>query len=319
MSAAGVSAVERAFDVLAAHAHGRVERDVPIGPMTSYGLGGPASVFVEAATESDLEGLALALRESGAPLVMLGRGSNLLVSDRGFDGVAVRLGAGFRWTRVEGDSISAGASVPLPTVAVLSGQHALTGVEFAIAIPASVGGAVRMNAGAHGHAVGEVLEEVYVFRLEGSTTDTIPSASLGFSYRSTDLPADAVVTGARFALRPGDPAEIQEHLREAREWRRANQPLNLPNAGSVFKNPEGDAAGRLIEATCGKGMAVGGARISEVHANFIVATPQARADDVYTLIRRIQRKVKEDTGIELELEVRLIGDFEEVADGATAR
>jgi UDP-N-acetylmuramate dehydrogenase len=314
-----MSPAARAFDVLSARAHGRVGRDEPIGPMTSYGLGGPAAVFLEAATDADLEALALALRDSGAPLVMLGRGSNLLVSDRGFDGVAVRLGAGFRWTRVEGDRIAAGAAVPLPTVAVLSGQHALTGVEFAIAIPASVGGAVRMNAGAHGHSVGEVLDEVQVFRLEAAAAEAIPAAQLGFAYRSTDLPADAVVTGARFALRPGDPARIQDGLREAREWRRANQPLNLPNAGSVFKNPPGDAAGRLIEVTCGKGMAVGGARISEVHANFIVATADARADDVYTLIRRIQRRVKEDMGIALELEVRLIGDFEEVADGATAR
>jgi UDP-N-acetylmuramate dehydrogenase len=314
-----VSAADVAYEVLAGRAHGRLERDVGIGPMTSYGLGGPAAVFLEAATGSDLEALSLALRESGAPSIMLGRGSNLLVSDRGFDGVAVRLGSGFRWTRVEGETIAAGAAVPLPTVAVLSGQHALAGVEFAIAIPASVGGAVRMNAGAHGHSVGEVLREVEVFRLDAARAETIPADRLGFSYRSSDLPADAIVTGARFGLRPGDEAGIQDRLREAREWRRANQPLNLPNAGSVFKNPAGDPAGRLIEATCGKGMAVGGARISEVHANFIVATAEARADDVYTLIRRIQRRVKEDTGVDLELEVRLIGEFEEVADGAATR
>jgi len=314
-----MSAADRAFETLSAHAHGRVERDVPIGPMTSYGLGGPTSIFLEAATDADLEALSLALHEAPLPMVMLGRGSNLLVSDRGFEGIAVRLGAGFRWTRVEGASIAAGAAVPLPTVAVLSGQHALGGIEFSIAIPASVGGAVRMNAGAHGHSVGEVLDEVQVFRLESAVAEAIPASRLGFAYRSSDLPADAVVTAARFTLAPGDPAEIQEHLREAREWRRANQPLNLPNAGSVFKNPPGDAAGRLIEQICGKGMAVGGARISEVHANFIVATAEARADDVYTLIRRIQRRVKEEADIDLEPEVRLIGDFEEVSDGATAR
>jgi len=313
-----VNSVERAFDALRAHAHGRVERDLPIGPMTSYGLGGPAAIFLEAATDADLTALAHALTDSGLPLVMLGRGSNLLVSDRGFDGIAVRLGAGFRWTRVEGTTVGAGAGVPLPTVAVLAGQHALSGMEFAIAIPASVGGAVRMNAGAHGHAVGEVLAEVDVFRLDAAVAETIPAGRLGFAYRSADLPADAVVTGARFGLANGDTAAIQERLREAREWRRATQPLNLPNAGSVFKNPPGDAAGRLIEQVCGKETSVGGARISEVHANFIVATAEARADDVYTLIRRIQRRVKDETGITLEPEVRLVGTFQEVSDGATA-
>jgi UDP-N-acetylmuramate dehydrogenase len=311
--------IQRAYETLRSRAHGRVERDLPLGPMTSYGLGGPAAVFLEAATDADLEALSAALADSGLPLVMLGRGSNLLVSDRGFQGIAVRLGAGFRWTRVEGRRISAGAGVPLPTVAVLSGQHSLAGTEFAVAIPASVGGAVRMNAGAHGHSMGEVLSEIQVFRLGEARAESIRASDLGFAYRSSDLPADAVVTGARFALEPGDQGAIQERLREAREWRRANQPLNLPNAGSVFKNPPDEAAGRLIERICGKGTSVGGARISEVHANFIVATAEARADDVYTLIRRIQRRVKDETGIALEPEVRLIGDFEEASDGATAR
>jgi UDP-N-acetylmuramate dehydrogenase len=164
-----------------------------------------------------------------------------------------------------------------------------------------------------------VLEEVGVFLLGEGRSEAIPAERLGFAYRSSDLPADAVVTSARFGLTPGEPAKIQEGLREAREWRRANQPLNLPNAGSVFKNPPGDAAGRLIEEICGKGTSAGGARISEVHANFIVATEDARADDVYTLIRRIQRRVKDEAGIELEPEVRLVGTFEEASDGATAR
>jgi UDP-N-acetylmuramate dehydrogenase len=314
-----VSDADRAAEILRAGAHGRVERDLPVGPLTSYGLGGPAAVFLEAETDADLAALGRALRETELPLLMLGRGSNMLVSDRGFTGIAVRLGAGFRWTRVEGDRIEAGASVPLPSVAVLSGQHALAGLEFAVAIPASVGGAVRMNAGAHGHAVGEVLDAVECFRLEAGTRESIAAARLGFAYRSSDLPSDAVVVGASFALVPGVESEIAAGLREAREWRRANQPLNLPNAGSVFKNPSGDAAGRLIETVCGKGMAVGGAHISEVHANFIVASGGARADDVYTLIRRIQRQVADETGIELEPEVRLIGEFEEVDDGAHAR
>lgn len=314
-----MTAVERASEILLTGAHGRVERDLPIGPMTSYGLGGAAGVFLEAEGDQDLGALARALRESGLPLLMLGRGSNMLVSDRGFPGIAVRLGGGFRWTRVEGSRIEAGAGVPLPSVAVLSGQHTLTGLEFAVAIPASVGGAVRMNAGAHGHAVGEILDAVDVFRLDAGIRERIPASSLGFAYRSTDVPPDAIVVGAGFALAPGDGAEIRAKLREAREWRRANQPLNLPNAGSVFKNPPAEAAGRIIERVCGKGLSVGGAHISDVHANFIVASEGARADDVYTLIRHIQRRVQEETGVALEPEVRLVGDFEEVEDGASAR
>jgi UDP-N-acetylmuramate dehydrogenase len=314
-----VSAADRAAEVLLAHAHGRVERGTPLGPLTSYGLGGPASVFLEAAGDADLAALGSALAATGLPLVMVGRGSNMLISDRGFEGIAVRLGAGFRWTRVDGDLVAAGAAVPLPSLAVLAGQHALAGIEFAVAIPASVGGAVRMNAGAHGHSVGEVLSVAEVFRLGTGSRERIPAERLGFSYRSSDLAPDAVVVAASFGLRAGDEAEIREKLREAREWRRANQPLNLPNAGSVFKNPPGDAAGRLIERICGKGMAVGGARISEVHANFIVASADARADDVYTLIRRIQRRVRDEAGIELEPEVRLVGEFEEVEDGAPTR
>ena len=314
-----MSGVERAEAILREHAHGRVERDASVGPLTSYGLGGAAAVFLEAEGDQDLAALGEALRESALPLLVIGRGSNMLVSDRGFPGIAVRLGAGFRWTRVEGERIEAGASVPLPGVAVLSGRESLAGLEFAVAIPASVGGAVRMNAGAHGRSVGEVLDAVDVFRLDAGLRERIPASSLGFSYRSSDLPADALVVGAGFGLSRGDQAEIQAKLREAREWRRANQPLNLPNAGSVFKNPAGDAAGRIIEQVLGKGVAVGGARISEVHANFIVASPGATANDVYSLIRVIQRKVKEDTGVDLEPEVRIVGDFEEVGDGASAR
>ena len=314
-----MSPADRAAEILRAGAHGRVERGLAVGPFTSYGLGGEAAVFLEAEGDQDLSALARALDETRLPLLMLGRGSNMLVSDRGFPGVAVRLGAGFRWTRVEGPRIEAGAGVPLPSLAVLSGQHSLTGLEFTVAIPASVGGAVRMNAGAHGHSVGEVLHAVDVFRIDSAAGERIPAGQLGFSYRSTDLPADAVVVGAAFDLTPGDESEIKEKLREARDWRRANQPLNLPNAGSVFKNPPDVAAGRIIEQVCGKGLRVGGAEISEVHANFIVASAGARADDVYTLIRRIQRRVKEETGIELEPEVRLVGEFEEVEDGAPAR
>jgi UDP-N-acetylmuramate dehydrogenase len=207
----------------------------------------------------------------------------------------------------------------VPALASAALDRSLSGFEFAVAIPASVGGAVRMNAGAHGHTVGEVLESADAFLVREARTVRLAAAELRFGYRSAVFPADSIVTAATVTLQPGDPGEIAAGMREAREWRRATQPLNLPNAGSVFKNPPGHAAGHLIETYCGKGTRIGGARISEVHANFIVADEDARAGDVYALIEQIRRTVLDATGIALEPEVRLVGEFEEVGDGAPAR
>jgi UDP-N-acetylmuramate dehydrogenase len=303
-----------AYEILRRRAHGRVKRDAPLAPLTSYHIGGPAAVLLEAESEADLDALAEAVRETGVEVLMVGRGSNLLVSDRGFDGIAVRLGGGFRWTNAEHPRIHAGAAVPLPALAMLAAEQQLSGFEFAVAIPASLGGAVRMNAGAHGHEVGEVLERVQGVVL--GTGDRVTVSDVTFTYRHMHLPDDMIVTAATLLLRPGDPDEVLRLTREAREWRRAHQPLNVPNAGSVFKNPPGDAAGRVIEEVCGR-VRLGRARVSEVHANFIVAERGARADEVFTLIRQIQRRVAAATGIDLETEVRLIGSFEEVPDDST--
>ena len=302
--------------ILTERAHGHVERDGAIAPLTSYRLGGPADVLLDAAGVEDLEALAAAVKESGVPVLVVGRGSNMLVSDRGFDGVALRLGAGFRWSKASGTTIEAGGAMPLPAIATLAMHHDLAGFEFAVAIPASLGGAVRMNAGAHGHEIAEVVSSIDVFVLSDGTTSRIAAEEAGFSYRRSNLPAGSIVTAASISLRPGTNDEIVAGMNEAKEWRRRTQPLNLPNGGSVFKNPPGDHAARLIEQTCGKGMQVGGARISEVHANFIVTEDGARANDVYTLLRKIQRMVREDTGVELEPELKLIGEFEEVPDGS---
>ncbi len=310
------SVVEQAFDALQSAAHGRVERSASLAGMTSYRLGGSAAIFLEAESEADLQALARVVGRTGLDLLILGRGSNLLVSDLGFDGIAVRLGSGFRWSRIEGTHLRAGAAVPLPSLAVLAAERGLAGFEFAVAIPASLGGAVRMNAGAHGRETGEVLEEVGGIVIPSGEAVSIRRPT--HTYRATDLPQGLVVTRASLALTPGDTDAISARLREAREWRRAHQPLNLPNAGSVFKNPAGESAGRLIERICGP-MVVGRARISEVHANFIVAERGARADEVYTLIRRIQRSVAESAGIALEPEVRLVGAFEEVSDDSAVR
>jgi len=225
----------------------------------------------------------------------------------------IRLGRGYRWAARDGDRLTAGGSMPLPALAGVALRHALEGLAFGVAIPATLGGAVKMNAGAHGGQMADVLVDIEVFRLEDGRVDRVPAAAAGFSYRHSELPSDAVVTGARFELRPGDPPVIRAAMDEAREWRRRTQPLAEPNCGSVFKNPVDGHAARSIEEAGLKGTRVGGAQISVKHANFIVADEGARADDVLTLIDLVRRTVQAHSGIVLEPEVQLIGGFDRVS------
>lgn len=280
----------------------------PLAPLTSFRLGGPAALFVEAESPDDLVAVARAVRATGVPFAVIGKGSNVLVSDRGFPGVVLRLGRAFRWAARDGERLSAGGSMPLPALAGVALSHSLAGLEFGVAIPASLGGSVRMNAGAHGRSLDEVVERIELFELDEERTRDVPAADAGFEYRGSDLPDRGVVIGATVRLRPGDPQEIRRLMDEAREWRRATQPLAEPNCGSVFTNPPGDHAARLIEAVGGKRMAVGAARVSEKHANFIVAGPGSTARDVHRLMRRLRERVHERFGVELEPEVRLIGE-----------
>jgi UDP-N-acetylmuramate dehydrogenase len=288
---------------------GEVLPGAAIGPWTSYRLGGPADVRVELDDPHDLATLSLAASESGLPILILGRGSNLLVSDDGFRGIAVRLGDGFRWAEVDHEtrSIRAGAGIALPTLAQHAADAGLAGLAFASAIPASLGGAIRMNAGAHGSEIGDVVAEIDCWRLEAARAERFSGGDAGFAYRVSHLPGDAVIVSATMALRTEDTELIRGEMEAARAWRRRTQPLNLPNGGSVFKNPPGDHAARLIEEHVGKGTSVGAARISEVHANFIVASSGARARDVADLIALARRRVADATGIELDTEIKLIG------------
>jgi UDP-N-acetylmuramate dehydrogenase len=302
-------AVEAAGRILREALGDRVRFRFPLAPLTSFRLGGPAAVYVEAESLDDLGAVGRALRE-GTSLLVIGKGSNLLVSDEGFPGVVVRLGRSFRWAARAGDHLSAGGAMPLPALAGVALQHRLAGLEFGVAIPASLGGSVRMNAGAHGHSLDEVVESVEVFDLAAEDVGIVPAADAGFRYRGSGLPDPAVVIGATLLLRPGVPAEIRHHMDEAREWRRATQPLAEPNCGSVFKNPPGDHAARLIEASEAKGFSVGAARVSEKHANFIVAAPGSSASDVYRLMRSLQERVRERFGVDLEPEVHLVGTLE---------
>ncbi|MFM8943738.1 MAG: UDP-N-acetylmuramate dehydrogenase [Actinomycetota bacterium] len=287
----------------------RVRAGVTIAPLTTFRLGGPAAIYLEPETPDDLRAVSRAHREAEVPVLVLGKGSNVLVADAGYPGIVLRLGRGFRWAAREGTRLSAGGAMPLPALAGVAFTHGLAGLEFAIAIPATVGGAVRMNAGAHGRSVSDALEEADVLDLATGESRTVPVAQAGFHYRRSDLGGEPVVTAARFRLEPGDPAAIRRRMDEARAWRRETQPLAEPNCGSVFKNPEGDHAARLVDAAGCKGWTEGGATVSPKHANFIVAGRGAPSADVARLILRVREAVRASAGVLLDPEVRLVGEF----------
>ena len=302
---------DAAFEILVAACGDRVRRDFPLAPLTTFRIGGPASVYLEPDSVEDLQAVSEAVRATGIAVEIIGKGSNILVSDAGVDGLVLRLGRGFRWAARDGGTLTAGGAMPVPALAGVALQHGLAGLEFGVAIPASLGGAVKMNAGAHGHAIGEALREVHLYRIADAATRTISAQEAGFSYRRSNLPADAVVVGAVADLAEGDLDEIRTHMEEAREWRRRTQPLAEPNCGSVFKNPtENEAAAKLVDEAGGKQIRVGAAEVSAKHANFIIARPGATAADVIGVIRRIQDQVEARTGTLLEPEVRLIGRFD---------
>ncbi|MEZ0234210.1 MAG: UDP-N-acetylmuramate dehydrogenase [Actinomycetota bacterium] len=308
-----MSDIARAEAILRAACGDRVRASFAMAPLTTFRIGGSAALYLEPESEADLAAAAQAVAEGEIAFVVIGKGSNVLVSDRGFDGLVIRLGRGYRWAARDGDRLTAGGSMPLPALAGVALRHALEGLAFGVAIPATLGGAVKMNAGAHGGQMADVLVDIEVFRLEDGRVDRVPAAAAGFSYRHSELPSDAVVTGARFELRPGDPPLIRAAMDEAREWRRRTQPLAEPNCGSVFKNPVDGHAARSIEEAGLKGTRVGGAQISVKHANFIIADEGARADDVLTLIDLVRQTVQAHSGIVLEPEVQLIGGFDRVS------
>ena len=308
-----MSDLARAESIIRAACGDRVRARFPMAPLTTFRIGGPAALYLEAESEDDLDAASEAIVTSDLPFVVIGKGSNLLVSDRGFGGLVLRLGRTYRWAARDGALLTAGGAMPLPALAGVALRHGLGGLSFGVAIPATVGGAVKMNAGAHAGEMADVVASVEVYRLEGHRPGSIPADAAGFSYRRSDLPVDSVITAATMSLRPGDRTEIRLAMDEAREWRRRTQPLAEPNCGSVFKNPPQDHAARLIESAGLKGARVGAAEVSRKHANFIVAGPGGSADDVRSLIARIQDEVEARSGVRLEPEVHLVGEFDHAA------
>lgn len=289
---------------------GRVRGDAPLADHTTLRVGGPARALVTVEHDDDLAAVGRVCAEHALPWLVVGRGSNLLVADGGWDGVAIVLGERYDGYEVEGDRIRAGAATMLPVLSVRLANEGFAGFAWASAVPGSLGGGVRMNAGAHGGEMADHLVSAELFRLRSGEREIWPASDLGLSYRHSELPDDAVVVAATLELEHGDGDEIRAEIREIKQWRRDHQPVNEPNCGSVFTNPPGDSAGRLVEAAGAKGLAVGGARISEKHANFIVTEEGATAEDVRDLIERVRSRVHVEFGVDLRPEVVMVGEFE---------
>ncbi len=305
----GRDAVERAAAVLGE----RARRDVPIGPLTTYRVGGAAALFLEAADEADLHLAARAVAASGVDVVVIGRGSNLLVADRGFTGLAVVLGDGFTDIEVAGTEVVAGGAVSLPVLARRTAAAGLTGLEWSVGVPGSVGGAVRMNAGGHGSDVSRTLVRARICDLAGRSPGDRPpldgeveAEHLELGYRRSALGPTHVVVAARFALAPGDRASSEAEIADIVRWRREHQPGGS-NGGSVFANPPGESAGRLIDAAGLKGTRRGSAFVSPKHANFIQVDDGGSADDGAALVADVARLVSERTGVRLRIENHLVG------------
>ena len=289
--------------------HASMQRDVDLAPLTTYKLGGAAAWFADVEDEDTLR--AVLQSAADVELLVLGRGSNLVVSDHGFPGLVIRLVGAFLQAALNEDgSLAAGAGMPLPRLARFAAEHDRGGLEFFVGIPGSVGGAVRMNAGGHGSDTAAwLLDATILNRLTLNERRDEP-ADLDLAYRHSNLDDADLVVAARFRTVEQSRARGEEILRDVTRWRKQHQPGGTLNAGSVFKNPRGDAAGRIIDALGLKGYRRGGVAVSDVHANFFVSNEGARAQDVWDLVWAIRRRVGDETGVWLEPELRFVGRFE---------
>ena len=284
----------------------RVVRDAPLGALSTYRVGGSASVLVEVGSATDLEHLAQLGAAERWEFLVIGLGSNLLVADAGFDGVAIRLGSAFATVGIEESTVVAGGATPLPVVARQCAAAGLGGFGWAVGVPGSIGGAVRMNAGGHGSDMSQVLRRADIVDLAGGGRRQAGLVDLALGYRRSALRHHNVVVEVELSLRRSDREREEEIIRQVVGWRRRHQPGGA-NTGSVFTNPPGDSAGRLAEAAGCKGLRVGSAAVSGLHANFIQADPGGSADDVMSLMVEMARRVEAHSGIRLNPETHFVG------------
>lgn len=298
--------VARLHESLSAQLAGPVRRNEPMARHTTYRIGGPASIFAVCDSVTDLARCLEVLAEADLAWTVMGKGSNVLVSDRGYEGAVLVLGKEFKRHRTEDDRVLSGAGVTLAAVVQDAYSRGLSGMEFAVGIPGTVGGALAMNAGSRDEWIGERVESVTLY-VPGAGLTVLRGPEVAWGYRTSGLPGRGVVVECSLSLEEGERNRIRRTMDARFLSRKSSQPINLPSAGSVFVNPEGQSAGRLIEACGLKGARRGGAQVSEVHANFIVNTGGATAVDVLSLIEMVRQEVKERHGIWLETELRFLG------------
>ncbi len=289
----------------------KVTADVLLSNYTTMRVGGPAAILVNADELTDLRLTLQTVKDYQLPFLVLGRGSNLLVSDTGFPGIAMRLGQSFKHLTVSGTELTVGGGASLGKAVQTALRHSLGGMAFAVGIPGTIGAAVAVNAGAHDWDMSAITQKI-VYYSRDLEMRTATGASLEFSYRSCRLPAGAVIIEVRLGLESTEPDAIKHEMESNWKRRKNSQPLDSPSAGSIFKNPEGHYAARLIEDAGLKGYQIGKAQVSTKHANFFINVGDASAADFCKLINKVKAVVRDSAGVELETEVRLVGDWSDV-------
>lgn len=287
----------------------RIYINEPLCKYTSFNIGGPADYFVKINNEEELKQVISLAKENNVPFYLLGNGSNILVGDKGFRGIVIKLGGAFEEVITEGDIIKAGAAITLAKIAKEAMDNSLTGFEFAAGIPGSLGGALVMNAGAYGGEMKQVVTSVKMLMANGDI-EIVDNQGMDFGYRHSILKENGgIALGCTIKLQPGDKDSIRAYMQELAIKRKEKQPLEYPSAGSTFKRPEGKFAGKLIEDSGLGGFSVGDAQVSEKHKGFVINKGNASAKDVKELIDQIIEIVKDKQGVTLEPEVIMVGDF----------
>lgn len=288
---------------------GRLLVDEPMRKHTSWRVGGPAGLFATVEDTAEIGAALSACRDEGVPWFVLGKGTDLLVSDEGWSGLVLQLGSGFRKLAVQGALLEAAAGVPLTQLAQIAERNGLGGLTFAVAIPGSLGGALVTNAGAHGRCLGDIVRSVTVLGGDGELM-TMAREALEFGYRTSSLEGRGVIVEAALNLHAESRAKLRGEMARFFRQRKETQPWGVPSAGSVFKNPADRHAGELIDNAGLKGRSRGAAIVSERHANFITVSGTASASDIYGLMGEVQAAVAAASGVVLQPEVRLLGHFE---------